>query len=570
MEQAIFYVAILITIGMAAFTVHISRNPVLKKKNRTFLVLASVSLIIVLLTESFSLLMEGHPEYNTVYMINLTICMVASIWIIPCQLLGFSFPKIGKIISGVGIIYTILFIAAVPRGLVYYISADGIYQAGSRSILLTSMLVLWSCISLIILVGLGIRFHSQHPVILILIAGIEILSQIFSSIGTYDIIRTLGMAFAFLLVYSYFENLTEQQLYSELEVSNNRNKELSLQVVNALVSAVDAKDKYTNGHSCRVADYSVLLAEKLGWDENNLFQLKYDALLHDVGKIGVPDSVLNKPGRLSNAEFDIIKSHTVFGANILSKMTTLPSACQAARWHHERFDGKGYPDKIAGKDIPENVRIISIADTFDAMNSDRIYRRALSKDIIIKELEKGKGTQFDPELADVFIELYQEGATDEIAAEGRQDLQNDAEDSFSEELREFFGAFREIDSEQSDSEEDQKKSEQMRNSLMRIADNNQTNIEIALITVKAAADFSLTDEALDSAIDVMQKAISSTVAELVVVGRISKTQIIVIRRIVDGPDLGQFLQMAFVYYYKIFNAEGLDVSFEILHGVNAN
>ena len=416
------------------------------------------------------------------------------------------------------------------------------------------------------LVKLGTRFHTKHPAILFLIAAVEILSEVFSVIGSYDIIRTLGMSFAFLLIYSYFENLTERQLYSELEASNNRNKELSLQVVNALVSAVDAKDKYTNGHSRRVADYSILLARELGWDEDRISQLRYDALMHDVGKIGIPDSVLNKPGRLSDAEFNIIKSHTVFGADILSEMTALPGAYQAARWHHERFDGRGYPDKISGTEIPETARIISIADTFDAMNSDRIYRRALPRDIIIRELEKGKGTQFDPELTDVFLKLYREGATDGIAAEARQDIRRPVEDPFAEELREFFEKLREAHDRQDDWEKDPQMTEQMRTSLMRIADNNRTGIEIALVTVRPSADSMLSDEELTHALDAMEKSIGSTVPRLVAVERISRTRIIVIRRVVDGPDLTQFLQMAFVYYYKICNAEKLDVSFELLHG----
>ena len=275
--------------------------------------------------------------------------------------------------------------------------------------------------------------------------------------------------------------------------------------------------------------------------------------------------MLNKQGRLSDAEFNIIKSHTVFGADILSEMSTLSGAHEAARWHHERFDGRGYPDKIAGEDIPETARIISIADTFDAMNSDRIYRRALSKDIIIKELEKAKGTQLDPELTEIFLKLYQEGATDEIAAEGRQDIQHHEKDPFVEELRDFFAVLQEVHDEQGSWDEDYQKTEQMRNFLLRLANENKANVEIALVTVKAAADIQMTDEELNHALDVMQKSISNTVAELVAISRVSKTQIIVVRRVVDGPDLAQFLQLTFVYYYKIYNADKLDVSFEKLN-----
>ena len=564
MAQALFYVALLITIGIIAFSLHIRQNPVLDKQNRIFLILASLALIVLLLTESASLCLEGHPEYRLLYQVNLTISLIASTWIVPCQLFGFSFPKAGRIVSVLGLIYTAFFLIASPLGFVFSVSREGLYQLGKGSVLLTLLVILWACLSLLMLVGLGMRFHAKRAVILILVATIEILSQVFSMIGTYDIIRTLGMAFAFLLIYSYFENLTEQELYADLELSNRRNKELSLQVVNALAGAVDAKDKYTNGHSRRVAEYSVLLARELGWDENRLSQLKYDALMHDIGKIGIPDSVLNKPGRLTDAEFDIIKSHTVFGSDILSEMTTLPGAYQAARWHHERYDGRGYPDKRSGRDIPEIARIISIADTFDAMNSDRIYRRALPGDIIIKELEKGKGSQFDPDLAEVFLKLYREGATDEIAAEGRQDIRSSEEDPLAGELAPVFHAFLKDREQPADLSKASQEIAGLCSSLRRTAEKNRTDIEIALVTVKAAADFTLSEDELEMALTVMLRSISSTATDLLALERLSETQIMAVRRVTDGPDLAQFLQIAFVNYYKIYNAEKLDVRFEIL------
>lgn len=189
---------------------------------------------------------------------------------------------------------------------------------------------------------------------------------------------------------------------------------MSLQTVETLAGAIDAKDPYTKGHSVRVAEYAVLLAEMLGYGKKELTNLRYAALLHDVGKISIPDSVLNKPSKLSDIEFNIIKSHTTVGSSILEKIESMHGIDEAARYHHERYDGKGYPEGICGMAIPENARIISIADSYDAMNSKRVYRSKLSKEKIREELVKGKGTQFDPDMLVVFLRLFDEGKLEAV------------------------------------------------------------------------------------------------------------------------------------------------------------
>ena len=184
---------------------------------------------------------------------------------------------------------------------------------------------------------------------------------------------------------------------------------LSEEMVETLARTIDAKDRYTNGHSFRVSEYAVALARKLGWSKEEIRELEREALLHDIGKIGVPDAVLNKPGRLTDEEFSVIKSHTTVGRGILEGLDGMKEAAEVAAYHHERYDGKGYPDGLVGKAIPEHARVISIADAYDAMNSDRVYRKALGKDVIRKELEKGLGTQFDPDYLPAFLELLKEG-----------------------------------------------------------------------------------------------------------------------------------------------------------------
>ena len=183
---------------------------------------------------------------------------------------------------------------------------------------------------------------------------------------------------------------------------------LTKQMVNALARTIDAKDKYTNGHSTRVAKYSIMIAKRMGYKGKRLEQLEFAALLHDIGKIGVPREIINKPSRLTDEEYEIIKLHPATGANILEEVTEIPDIVIGARWHHERYDGKGYPDKLLSMDIPELARIIGVADAYDAMTSKRSYRDVLSQEIVKVEIEKGKGTQFDPQIADIMIMLIDE------------------------------------------------------------------------------------------------------------------------------------------------------------------
>lgn len=183
---------------------------------------------------------------------------------------------------------------------------------------------------------------------------------------------------------------------------------LSKQMVNALAKTIDAKDKYTNGHSTRVAKYSIMIAKRMGYEGEKLEQLEFAALLHDIGKIGVPREIINKPARLTDEEYEIIKTHSGKGADILKGVEEMPDIVLGAKWHHERYDGKGYPDKLSGEDIPEPARIIGVADAYDAMTSKRSYRDVLSQEIVKSEIEKGMGTQFDPEIAKIMLEIMNE------------------------------------------------------------------------------------------------------------------------------------------------------------------
>ena len=190
---------------------------------------------------------------------------------------------------------------------------------------------------------------------------------------------------------------------------HERDNEIINESIETFTGFIDAKDPYTNGHSKRVAIYTRKIAKELGFEGEELDRIYYVALLHDCGKIGVPDNILGKPGKLTDEEFDIIKSHTVRGGEILSSFKSLENAGEGALYHHERYDGRGYPEGRAGEDIPMIGRMICVADSFDAMNTNRVYRKRLSKDEIIKEIETNKGKQFDPKIADVMLKLLRNG-----------------------------------------------------------------------------------------------------------------------------------------------------------------
>ena len=200
----------------------------------------------------------------------------------------------------------------------------------------------------------------------------------------------------------------QNDLETEVEKKTRENERLSLHVVQTLAEAIDAKDTYTNGHSGRVAEYSRMLAARHGYTQNQQNDIYMMGLLHDVGKIGVPDAVINKPAHLDEEEFERIKAHPVMGARILKKIKEMPGLATGARWHHERFDGTGYPDGLKGDDIPEEARIIAVADSYDAMTSNRSYRRAMDQATVRAEIEKGRGTQFDPHFADLMLQMIDE------------------------------------------------------------------------------------------------------------------------------------------------------------------
>lgn len=192
-------------------------------------------------------------------------------------------------------------------------------------------------------------------------------------------------------------------LVSLVDDLKNQQKKILEMAVKTILNALDQKDHYTFGHSMRVAYYSLVVGKQLNLDDDKMYELELSALFHDIGKIGIPDNVLNKPARLEEAEFQIMKKHPEKSGEILSEFEGLEHIAKNARHHHERIDGRGYPDGLKGEEIPLFSRIILIADTFDAMTSTRPYRQGLPYEVAFEELRQFSGTQFDSNLVEMFI-----------------------------------------------------------------------------------------------------------------------------------------------------------------------
>ena len=212
-----------------------------------------------------------------------------------------------------------------------------------------------------------------------------------------------------LLIESGIKAISQMNMIKEMNIelkdTYEKLERAYMESIQTLRYTVEAKDAYTRGHSDRVSEYSVLIGKQLGLNDDDLKVLQIGGLFHDIGKIGVPDSILLKDGKLTDDEYSEIKNHPTIGAHILSTATIFQDIIPIVKHHHEKYDGNGYPGKLKGEDIPYFARIAAIADTFDAMTSKRTYRDALPLDTVKAEIERCKGTQFDPKLADVFLDI---------------------------------------------------------------------------------------------------------------------------------------------------------------------
>lgn len=239
-----------------------------------------------------------------------------------------------------------------------------------------------------------------------------------------DIVPEAIISIALLLLISYFSNmiisvltnrrielnnaLIQAEKIKYLDELNEKNRELEIlsnEAFEAIAKAVDINDPYTAGHSRRVAKYSRMIAEHLSYSDKELEEIYCAGLIHDVGKIGIDNTIINKQGKLSDDEYNEIKKHPMMGYQVLKNISIRGNFAFGAKWHHERIDGKGYPDGIKGDEIPEIAKIIAVADAYDAMTSKRSYRDIMSQEKVRAQIEQGRGTQFDEEIATIMLEL---------------------------------------------------------------------------------------------------------------------------------------------------------------------
>ena len=229
----------------------------------------------------------------------------------------------------------------------------------------------------------------------------------YATISSYPLFY-IGIVLAALSIIVLTWQITFAVRTRQLEQRRINDEKIIVETMLTLANFIDAKDEYTRGHSTRVSAYSAKLAKKMHLSEDEIRKLSYIALMHDCGKMGIPDNILNKPAKLTAEERSVIEQHTVLGGKILENMTAIPGIRDGALYHHERYDGKGYPEGLSDTDIPLYARIICVADSFDAMNSDRCYRKRLPMDVIKKELQENSGKQFDPEVVKYMLRLIDE------------------------------------------------------------------------------------------------------------------------------------------------------------------
>lgn len=251
---------------------------------------------------------------------------------------------------------------------------------------------------------------SQIPVIFLTANDDEDSEKTGLSLGAMDFIRKPFVPEVLVLRVSHIVQMVRLQrdLEGEVEKKTEENRKLFVHVVKSLAGAIDAKDSYTNGHSERVARYSKEIARRYGYSEKKQTDIYMMGLLHDVGKIGVPDEVINKPARLTVEEFQEIKKHPSMGSRILHNIEEMPELATGARWHHEKYDGSGYPDGLKGDEIPEEARIIAVADAYDAMTSNRSYRNVMPQEKVKSEILRCAGKQFDPVFAKIMADMIDE------------------------------------------------------------------------------------------------------------------------------------------------------------------
>lgn len=398
------------------------------RKRRIILASLEIGAVILLISDRFAYLYRGNSTEKGFWMVRIsnflvflfTICLLHlfTLYLIDLYQNEEKLPHIPKALIAAEMLFyfgAALLIISQFTGLYYTFDENNIYHRSPTFLLCYVFPLLIPILQLSVI----IRHHKHISKImyiwLILFPVLPVAASILQ-VFAYGISLT-NMVTAcmtmIIFIFAFFDLNERARKAREMEIRLLKDEQTKIrnmfgQTTEALADAIDAKDVYTRGHSTRVADYARMIAEEAGLSENDVDHVYFAALLHDVGKIGVPDEIINKPGRLTSDEYMVIKRHPVIGSRILSAITESPYLSIGAHYHHERYDGHGYPEGLMGDEIPEIARIIAVADSYDAMTSTRSYRVPFSQERVREELVKESGRQFDPRFSEIMIRIIDE------------------------------------------------------------------------------------------------------------------------------------------------------------------
>ncbi len=409
----------------AAVAFFLSLSKSIDNERKTFLILANAGSVMLLISDRAAYMYRGDPSVLGYWMVRVSNFLVFAmvlliLWSFNHYVRDIYVDETGlekipfrlKLVDYLCITGVVLLIISQFTGLYYTFDASNIYHRSPGYVigLLIPMVVL------MIQLSVAIQFHKYFRtglfLSLILFTTMPLVAGVLQLFcyGLSLVNLTTGFLCSMLYLFALKDMNKTVEKARKLEIDYLKKetagtKRLFAQTAEALASAIDAKDKYTKGHSSRVAEYSKKIAEQVGKTPHECEEIYYAALLHDVGKIGISRSILNKNGKLTNEEYEVIKEHPDIGAQILSSISESPYLSIGARSHHERYDGRGYPQGLKGDDIPEIARIIAVADAYDAMTSSRSYRETIPQQVVREEFVKGLGTQFDPVFGKIMIHM---------------------------------------------------------------------------------------------------------------------------------------------------------------------
>ena len=536
-------------------TIHSFQNDKLSKRSRRYFSLTFLVVLISIVLEYVYPFIPPSISRHTVEFIYI-IVMCSDQFVMLLLFKACELRKSGPywVLAAIAGVHVVVELIMHPLDLIFYIDSANEFHYGPAGWVYAVFGVLTYIAVGLIYLQLGKRFNHRKVQYLIasmiaMLLGI-IGDQLDAVYGAAYLLQVFGLLF----LYVYYSDLCTLSLIESLENSKN-------QMAYTLARAIDAKDKYTNGHSVRVADYSALLAKAVGFDDKAAEALKNQAMLHDVGKIGVPDSVLNKAGKLDDVEYEMIKSHTRMGGDIISHMSSMQEAYAVCRNHHERYDGTGYPDGLKGEDIPLAARIVAIADSFDAMNSNRIYRRALPKEVTRNELIKGAGSQFDPKLLEAFVKLFDEGKLNSVADKYLSESENLS--SFELELKDLFLAFDIKRDYKKDWDKEFEKFDQLKGYLDRLHKGEKVDFALCNIDISPKDEKVVPRNLQDAALETMEEVVGAATRDASLCQRVSTHQLAVVLIGKDAVNSRDSMQNILLYFYKIFETSAFDINFDI-------